>query len=167
MYKYMIGCENMKKKGFTLIEMLVVITLLAIIMLIAISSVIRLKASHSKEEYDTHVKLMRQALDAYTIKYQSKLKTYNEESECMILNYEKLVDTDILKEKGVKCTGKVVLTPKTSGTYDYEYFLKCHNENNPEIVLSDYEESELEKEKKYLEKIEKKKEKKCKKNTVR
>ena len=64
----------MKKKGFTLIEMLVVLILIAIILLIAIPSVIKLRESQSNKEYDIHIKLVRQALDTYTIKYQSKIK---------------------------------------------------------------------------------------------
>ena len=132
----------MKKKGFTLIEMLVVLALIAIIMLIAIPSVLKIRNTQSKKQYDTHIKLMKQALDSYTVKYQSQLRTYKSESSCMILDYQKLINTEMLTEKGVGCEGKVVLIPKgNNNSYEYKYFLNCKNENN--IEFSSYSESDL------------------------
>ena len=119
-----------KKYGFTLIEMLVVLVIIAIILTIAIPSVTKLKTRLTRKEYDTHVRLMKQALDSYTVKNQVKLKTYSQETSCMIINYSKLTNTELLHEKGVKCEGKVALTSKGNNNYDYRYFLNCYSEND-------------------------------------
>ena len=122
----------MKKKGFTLIEMLVVLVIIAIILTIAIPSVSKLKTRLTRKEYDTHVRLMKQALDSYTIKNQVKLKKYSNTAsqKCVILDYSKLTDSSLLREKGVVCDGSVVLKSKENNQYDYEYYLNCYNETD-------------------------------------
>ena len=112
------------KKGFTLIEMIVVIILIGLIVVVAIPSVIKLMTAQTNEKYETHRKLVKEALDLYTIRYKGTFDNYPSATTYRI-NYDVLVNEDLIVEDGVECRGYIDLTKKKSNSYTYEYYLKC------------------------------------------
>ena len=114
------------RKGFTLIEMIVVIILIALIAVVAIPNAVKLLNSQSNDRYDVHQRLIKQALDLYTIRYKGdfdnspNIKKYR-------LSYNKLINEELLTEDLVLCNGFIDLEKKNNNTYAYTYYLTCHD----------------------------------------
>ena len=110
------------KKGFTLIEMIVVIILIGLVAVVAIPQVIKLMTAQSNEKYDTHMKLVKSALDVYTVKYKGDFDNYPN-AEMYMMEYDYL-DGE-LEPDDIECRGYITLTKKKGNTYKYDYYLKC------------------------------------------
>lgn len=110
------------KKGFTLIEMIVVIILIGVVVIVAIPEVIKLMTAQSNEKYDTHMKLVEKALDVYTIRYKGEFDNYPNASIYRI-SYDNL--DDLMVADDIECTGYIDLTKKKGNTYKYDYYLRC------------------------------------------
>ena len=110
------------KKGFTLIELLGVVMLLAILLIIAIPQVIKLMTAQSNEKYETHMKLVKSALDVYTVKYKGDFDNYPDANI-----YRISIDNldDLMVSDDIECLGYIDLTKKKGNTYKYDYYLKC------------------------------------------
>ncbi len=110
------------RKGFTLIEMIVVIILIGLIVVVAIPQVIKLMTAQNNEKYDTHMKLVKQALDVYTIRYKGEFDNHPDANiyRISIDNLDELMVAD-----DIECTGYIDLTKKKGNTYKYDYYLKC------------------------------------------
>ena len=63
----------MRKNGFTLIEMIVVIVLIGVVLVIAIPNVIKLSQNQDKEKFNTQFKLFGEAAKLYSIRYKGEL----------------------------------------------------------------------------------------------
>ena len=128
------------KKGFTLIEMLIVITLMAILMTIAIPSVLRIMESRSNDEYRYQVKLVEQAVNLYQTRYKGEFNN-NSQASCFILDYQTLLDEELLEEQDISCSGKIVLTRNSKNNLNKSYYLKCVDSNN--VEFSSYKQSDI------------------------
>lgn len=126
-------------KGFTLIEMIIVILLIGIVLTITIPAATRIIGKKSDTEYNTQIKLTEQALDLYAARYQGILRTKRD--KCIIVDYNTLKTEGLLKEKNITCTGKIIMTPKNNSSYSYTYYLNCKDENNR--VKSSYNQSSV------------------------
>ena len=61
------------KKGFTLIEMIVVIVLIGVVLVIAIPNVIKLSKGQEKNKFDAQTKLFKESADVYKIRNISSI----------------------------------------------------------------------------------------------
>ncbi len=126
----------MNKKGFTLVEMIVVVILIGVIAIVAVPAVLKTMNKQDNERYDTHMKLVKQALDLYEIRYKGDFDNSSDYSIYRI-NYQKLLDNDLLKENGLKCSGYIDLTKKKNNNYAYKYYLTCKDDKTHEILGED------------------------------
>lgn len=123
------------RKGFTLMEMMVVIILIGVIAAIAIPNVIKLINNQNKEKYNAHIKLVKQALDLYTLRNKGEFDSCPNAGTYR-LEYSKLLggDEPLLIEDGITCTGYIFLTPKKNNSYSYEYHLTCQDKNSTRYI---------------------------------
>ena len=117
----------MNKKGFTLVEMIVVIILIGVVAVVAIPGVIKIMTSQNEDRYKAHEKLIKQSLDLYTIRYKGDFDN-NIDINRYRIDYQKLLDEKLLKENGVSCNGVIDLTKKKNNNYDYKYYLTCKDD---------------------------------------
>ena len=117
--------NKMNKKGFTLIEMIVVIVLIGLVAIAAIPNVIKLMTAQTNEKFDTHMKLVEQALDLYTMRYKGDFDNYPNANIYRIdYNY---IDKE-LEADDIECEGVIDLTKKKNNSYSYTYYLTCGDE---------------------------------------
>ncbi len=120
----------MKNKGFTLIEMLVVIVLIGIILTLAIPSVIRIVENKSSDSYRYQMKMIDQAVNLYQVRYKGELNNHPT-APCFELNYQHLLDEQLLEEEEIKCQGKIRLNRiETTNNFSTVYDLECRDSNN-------------------------------------
>ena len=130
----------MNRKGFTLIEMLVVIVLMGVIMTLAIPSVMRIMETKSSQEMDTHLKLLEQAANMYKSRYRGEF-TNNPDANCFILDYQMLIEEELIEEQDINCTGYITFTKNAKKNYIKDYYLNCNDKNN--VEFSKYELSDV------------------------
>ena len=81
-------------------------------------------SNQKDEKYDIHMKLVKQALDLYTIRYKGDFDNTPNINRYRI-DYNKLIDEKLITEDIVKCSGIIDLTKKNNNSYTYDYYLKC------------------------------------------
>ena len=125
----------MNKKGFTLIEMLIVVVLIGTILTIAIPSVLRLVESRSKDQYNIQIKLIDQASNLYQTRYRGEFNSYPD-AKCFILDYDTLIAEDLIKKEDIDCSdSKIVFNKQSNKRYKKTYYLKCKDKNG--VVFND------------------------------
>lgn len=111
------------KKGYTLIEMLVVLILIGVVLVIAIPNTIKLIRNQNSEEYNAHMKLVDSASKRFQLMYRGSFKDYHN-ATCFQINYKDLLDEDLLEEDIIKCSGIIIYTKQKNG-YKVEPKLRC------------------------------------------
>ena len=96
------------KKAFTLVEMLVVIVIIGIVLAIAIPNVANVISGNQKNLYQTHMKIVEEATNLFVNQYKGQLT--NDSASCFQVNYQTLLQKDLIKETKVFCTGNIILT---------------------------------------------------------
>lgn len=119
----------MNKKGFTLVEMIVVILLFGVIAVVAIPAVLKAMNTQNNEKYDTHMKLVEQALDLYAIRYKGDFDNNPNVTKYKI-SYSQLKSNELVKENGISCYGNIYFNKKKNNTYEYEYYLTCTDDKD-------------------------------------
>ncbi len=130
----------MNKKAFTLIEMLIVIVLMGVIMTIAIPSVMKIVENKSNDQYKIQLKLVEQATNLYQVRYRGEFNN-SPDASCYLLDYQLLLNEDLIDEQDINCSGKIVLTKNAKKNLTKKYFLNCKDKNN--VEFSHYNESEI------------------------
>ncbi len=120
------------KKGFTLIEIIVVVLLIAIVVAITIPSIINKLGNTKDKKYNTYVDLIKENLKMYAIDNKEDLLNYNYFSPTLKNEFLKLdqivkIDEDVTKD-GCSIEG-LAITLNGEDVKDYNYFacIKCAN----------------------------------------
>ncbi len=132
--------KSLKNKGFTLIELVVAITILGIILILALPKLSDLKNSNRTKKYEKYSESLMSAAKLYTDSY-AKDMFGNNESGCYDISYSQLKSKNLVKEikvDGATCNTyasdrKTPLTYvkvlKSNQNYSYEVAIKCLDQN--------------------------------------
>ena len=119
----------MSKKGFTLIEILAVITIIGIILLITIPIASRLIIGTEERIYKTNEKALMIAAKNYYMENLNLLPI--DINEQKLITLEELVSVGFykvvksLKNKSIICEGYVIVKKISIRNYSYSPYLKC------------------------------------------
>lgn len=126
-----------KKKGFTLVELLVVIMIIGIVLGISIPAVVNLQKSQNARKFDYFLTIVKEATDLYVEQYG---KSFDETENCFDIVYDSLVEEDLIQESDITCLSSegqqgIVQATRIPGTnnFTYEYFLTCKDQSTGEI----------------------------------
>ncbi len=126
-----------KKKGFTLVELLVVIMIIGIILGISIPAVVNLQKSQNAKKFNYFTTIVGEAADLYIEQYG---KSFDETENCFDIPYDNLVAEELIQERDITCLSSegqqgIVQATRIPGTnnFTYEYFLTCKDRTTGEI----------------------------------
>ena len=119
----------MKDRGFTLVEVLGVFTILAIILLISLPAVTKTLQNNQVSEYDTFKKTVEVAAETYFENYRSNFESSMSTAgnsmtiSIAVLKSEGLITEIPDKPDGSKITDTMVVkaTVESDGTIKYEF----------------------------------------------
>ena len=131
----------MNKKGYTLIELLVTITIIGIISLMSMPSVRRVQATNRTKKYESYSEAVEKAAKAYVDSYKEDIfkdeEVNPEEQICNKIKLTDLIDKKLIKNSNINdstCTKEdtdsYVEVSKYQNKYYYKTLIKCKNKEN-------------------------------------
>ena len=138
----------MKRKGFTLTELLVTIVILGIISGLSMPLIRNLMSNFEKNKYKTYSSTVLAAAKLYNDSYSEDIfgrKTYG----CGYITYEQLTDKDLLKDISddkLTCNSEYTFVKvfKRRDKYSYKVFLGCKEKKNSSSEIVRYPEDTTE-----------------------
>lgn len=134
--------EKKKRKGFTLVELLVAITILGIIMVIALPQINSLQNDNSKTKYEKYAEFIAASSRLYTDS-NTKDMFGNSPSGCYDIKYSQLRDKNLIddiKVDGATCAstdGTFVRVYKSGNHYTYYAAVECRDKNGNVVYSQD------------------------------
>lgn len=123
-----------KNRGYTLVELLVVLVILGIITVLAVPAIMKLTGNQTNEKYRYQEKMVKEATDLYVDRYKRGLSN---EYSCFNITYQTLISEGLLKEEDLTCTGIVQATRKKGNNFTYNYYLECKEKSGKVIKKSE------------------------------
>jgi len=118
----------MMKKGFTLIEMLVVIVLIGVVIGISVPSVRKITYTNKKRRYDQMEKMVGEAVKLYVKSHKGTMG--NSSKDCFSIQYSVLLREGYIEEEDLFCSGNIIAERTNDGKgYNYEYYLTCRDKH--------------------------------------
>ena len=115
----------MNKKGFTLIELIIVITILGIISVLAAPSIVQLLKTNQEKGYVAYEELIKNTIRSYVIDKDEDLFLEGNNVETIELNTLKKNNSTLnLDHEDCKIFGNLEITKLNPG-YRYSVCIKC------------------------------------------
>ena len=120
----------MKKSGFTLVELLIVIVILGIITGISIPLIRNIREKNQNKEYSNYIDSMEYSAKLYIDSHKEDLFVIDGDESCAIIEYDELERKGLLKDIGIdnvscKSTNTFVAVEKKGNEYTYKVSLQC------------------------------------------
>lgn len=125
-------------KGFTLVELLVVIVILGVITTMSWPVITRIQENNTVSKYEKYGDAMVSAAKLYVDSYEEDMFTYEDDmsdeqqakGQCAYILYRDLAEKSLIKDynsDGMTCNSEstFVKVTRKKGRYTYEYFLGC------------------------------------------
>lgn len=128
-----------KKKGFTLIELIVVIAIMGVILILALPQIGRIRENNRDTKYEAYLESIERAAKLYIDSYSKDLFGYNV-SGCVIISYSDLKNVNLIKDfsdTDITCgndSETYVQVRKVNEDYQYNTSLVCKNKDDSSIV---------------------------------
>ena len=121
--------RQMNKKGFTLVELIVVIAIMGVILILALPQVGRIRTSNQNAKYDTYAQAVERGAKLYVDNYSRDLFGYND-SGCVEVKYSELENKNLVKafsDKDINCgeDDTYVQIRKVNDNYRYATAVVC------------------------------------------
>ena len=116
-------------KGFTLVELLLVIVIMGIITAISIPLIRNIREGNEDKQYTTYTDSLKQSAKLYLNSYEEDVFG-REESGCAIVTYKQLKESDLIKDIPIDkttCEGEetFVKIVKKEGKYTFTTSIVC------------------------------------------
>lgn len=124
-------------QGFTLVELLVSITIMSIILVMSLPVISNIQTRNTKQRYERYSEALESAAKLYTDSNDIDMFGY-ENKGCYDISFEKLEEKKLIKDidyKDVSCADKAnkltyVRVKKAQGEYTYQVSIVCRNSKN-------------------------------------
>lgn len=135
------------KKGFTLIELIVAITILGIITVLALPSIRNIQEKNSTKKYETYQKSLISSAKLYVDSYSEDMFGVNK-SGCYDISYGELKDKKLVKDINVPdiaCNGvsaakqTFIRVYRSIDSYTYKAEVYCKDKNNNVVYENTFE----------------------------
>lgn len=119
-----------RKKGFTLVELIVAIAIIGIILILALPRIGKIKSDNSKREYEVYEDSIESAAKLYVDSHGKDLFG-NNESGCITIRYSQLKESNLIKDfssKDITCSNDnetYVEVRKINDNYKYDTAITC------------------------------------------
>lgn len=125
--------KKINKKGFTLVELLVAISILGLIMVIAIPQLSNIKSSNKTTQYKKYAETMLTSGKLYTDSYTEDMFG-NNQIGCVDISYNEMKEKDLLKDiklNGDTCSSEdtYIRVRKANDHYLYETSVYCKDKS--------------------------------------
>ena len=140
------------KKGFTLVELLVVITVLGIITGLSWPAITRIREQNKTTKYKSYGDAMIAAAKLYVNSYEEDLFLYEDDlseeqkemGQCKFIMLYELMEHSLIKDfndNGTSCNSEAsfVRVIRKKGNYEYTYYLGCGKEHADHSLLTESE----------------------------
>ncbi len=133
-----------KKRGFTLVEVIVTLAIIGVVLIIALPLIGNLRDSNKDKKYDAYRDSFTAASKLYVDRYSENLFG-NYENGCAVITYQNLLDADLIKpidDEDITCDtdSSVVNVEKNDDKYSYLTSLQCVNTKTDEVRYEYYDE---------------------------